>query len=92
VFAASLAELVRTTWQVKIYQYYLYLLVHYGPQLSYEICSLACEVETVIPEKEHFILESSIANGGDDSHGDHSEVSHFLSVRRYPRSDMWLKS
>jgi hypothetical protein len=45
------------------HQYYLYLLVHYGPQLSYQICSLACELESAIPEKELFILESSIASG-----------------------------
>jgi len=67
------------------YWYYLYLMAHCGLQPYHQICFLACQIESAIPEKELFISQSPNANGDDDICGDHSEVSHFSSVTRYQR-------
>lgn len=72
------------------HQYYLYLLVHCGLWPHYQICFLACQVESTFPEEELSISLSPITNGNNGTLGDDSEVSHFSSLTRYLRFGMWI--
>lgn len=92
VLGASLAELVRTMWQVKSrflagINCTCWFIVVSGPIVR---CFLACQVKSAFPEEKHCISLFPITNGDDGALADDSEVSHFSSLTRNQRSGMWM--